>query len=308
MTNPRLARCAAALLVLASVAAACTKSGGAPGAPGELRVVTAFYPIELAARRVGGSFVAVSNLTPPGGEPHDLELKPSDVVAIRGADLVLYFDQGFQPALDDAIETMPDKSKVVDLLQGMPLRPPSGANQENLKADPHVWLSPVLMQKLVDGVTEALAKRLPARAAEFRAAAASLDRELAALDEEFRAKLSNCARKDIFTSHAAFAYLADRYGLRQVAISGLSPEAEPSPKRLQEVARLARAAHATTIFFETLVSPRVSQAVARIAHAKTAVLDPIEGLTPEEAAAGADYFSIMRSNLVHLVEALGCKT
>jgi zinc transport system substrate-binding protein len=294
-----------AVVVVAIVGVACS-SNKTPAASGKLKVVTAFYPIELAARRVGGRFVDVSNLTPPGGEPHDLELKPSDVTSIRSADLILYFGEGFQPAVDDVIKGMSDKSKVIDLLSGMPLKPPSGENEENLTVDPHVWLSPVLMQRLVDEVRDALVKALPSHEAEFRAATGTLGTELSTLDGEFRVQLGSCARKEIFTSHAAFAYMADRYGLKQVAISGLTPESEPSSKRLQEIARQAEQDHATTIFFESLVSPRISETVARIVGAKTAVLDPIEGLTADEASAGADYFSVMRANLKNLVKALDC--
>ncbi len=254
------------IVLLVAGGAACSGTTEASGSP-KLKVVTAFYPIELAARRVGGEFVDVSNLTPPGGEPHDLELKPSDVASIRRADLVLYFDKGFQPAVDDAIETISDKSKAVDLLSGMPLKSPAGENEEKLTIDPHVWLS----------------------------------------IEKYRAQLASCARHEIFTSHAAFAYMAERYGLRQIPIAGLTPEAEPSSKRLQEISRQASQLHATTIFFETLVSPRISQAVARIVGTKTAVLDPIEGLPPGKGS-GVDYFSIMRSDLRDLVEALDCKS
>jgi zinc transport system substrate-binding protein len=302
----RYARILTAILVVIVTGVACS-SNKTPAASGKLRVVTAFYPIELAARRIGGNFVDVSNLTPPGAEPHDLELKPSDVTAIRGADLILYFDEGFQPTVDDVIKGMSDASRVVDLLEGMPLKSPSGANEENLTVDPHVWLDPVLMRKLVVSVAEALTMALPSQAAEIRAAAAALEAELAALDEEFKTKLASCARHEIFTSHAAFAYMADRYGLNQIPISGLTPESEPSSNRLQAIADQARADHATTIFFETLVSPRISEAIARIVGAKTAVLNPIEGLTSEETAAGDDYFSVMRSNLKNLVEALDCK-
>ncbi len=294
-------------LLLAGPLAACGDDG--PAASGTLDVATAFYPIELVTRTVGGDLAMVTNLTPPGGEPHDLELKPSDVRRIREADLIVYFADGFQPSIEDAIEQLSDKTKAVDLLAGISLkRPPPGAEEEGLDVDPHVWLDPTLMQRIVDGVTDALAKTVPASAGEIRARATALNGELAALDGEFKAQLTNCARHEIFTSHAAFAYLADRYGIRQVAIEGISPEAEPSSKRLLEIAQQARHAKATTIFFETLISPRVSQAVARIVGAKTAVLDPIEGLTPEDAAKGADYFSIMRQNLAALVEALGCTT
>jgi zinc transport system substrate-binding protein len=138
-------------------------------------------------------------------------------------------------------------------------------------------------------------------------AVARLESRLRALDREYRRGLAHCARHEIVTSHEAFAYLGQRYGLRQVAITGLTPEAEPAPKDLQRVVELVRSTHATTIFFETLVSPRIAQTVARETHAKTAVLDPLEGLKPAEAKRGADYFTVMRANLQALRGALGCR-
>jgi zinc transport system substrate-binding protein len=291
--------------VLALAGAACGNE--APITDGsKLSVVTAFYPIELAARRIGGAAVQVSNLTPPGGEPHDLELKAGDIAMLRQADLVLYFGRGFQPAVDDAIATLSGSTTVVDLLDRVPLAqaPP---DQDELTVDPHIWLSPDLMVGLVAKTSAAMSAKDPEHAASFDDAATVLSKELAGLDHEFETKLATCQRREIFTSHAAFGYLAARYHLRQVAITGLTPEAEPSSRRLQDIARQAREAHATTIFFETLVSPRVSEAVARIVGAKVVVLDPIEGLSTEDAAAGRDYFSVMRTNVDHLVEALSCR-
>ncbi|MFN2641693.1 MAG: metal ABC transporter substrate-binding protein [Actinomycetota bacterium] len=299
-------RIAYGVLLLAFLAGACSSSKAGDAA--KLRVVTAFYPIELAARRIGGSFVAVTNLTPPGGEPHDVELRPSDIRSLQSADVVLYFADGFQPAVEDALKSLPGKSVAVDLLEGLPLKTSGAGSEEGLTVDPHVWLSPALMQKIADKITAVLAENVSAHADEVRSASAAFAKDLSAIDDAYRMKLAQCARGEIFTAHAAFDYLAQQYGLEQIAISGLTPEAEPSSKRLQQIADRARRAHATTIFFETLVSPRVAEAVARIVGARTAVLDPIEGLTREEHAAGADYVSIMRSNLNNLVEALDCKS
>jgi zinc transport system substrate-binding protein len=138
-------------------------------------------------------------------------------------------------------------------------------------------------------------------------AADPLVAKLRALDRDYRRGLRTCARREIVTSHEAFAYLGERYGLRQVAITGLSPEAEPTPKRLESVVRTVRKTGATTIFFETLVSPRIADTVARETGAKTAVLDPIEGLTSAAQQHGASYFTVMRSNLANLRKALGCR-
>jgi zinc transport system substrate-binding protein len=163
--------------------------------------------------------------------------------------------------------------------------------------DPHVWLDPLRYALLVKAIGKALHEP---------AAARPLVARLRALHRKYRSGLAHCARRDIVTSHAAFAYLAQRYGLRQIAIEGLNPEGEPAPRELAHVVDLVRQKGVTTVYFETLVSPKLARTVARETGARTAVLDPIEGLTPDEKARGADYFSVMASNLTHLRQGLGC--
>jgi zinc transport system substrate-binding protein len=249
--------------------------------------VAAFYPLAYAAQEIGGRDADVANLTPPGAEPHDLEVSPQDIEEIDSADVVLLLGHGFQPQLEDAAHG----DRVIELLDTPGLhRYPND--------DPHVWLDPLryaLIARRIGAVLhrEDAARRFVAR--------------LHALDREYRHGLRDCARREIVTSHEAFAYLAQRYGLRQIAITGLSPEAEPAPRDLQRVVELVRQTGATTVFFETLVSPRIAETVAREAGVRTAVLNPIEGLTGEQASTDADYFSLMRSNLALLRRALGCR-
>jgi len=282
-------------IVLIIVCAAALTSGcGASGpASGKKTVVAAFYSLAYAAERLAGSRYAVDNLTPPGAEPHDLELTAKAVGRIESADVVLYLGHGFQPAVSAAVDQA--KGKTLDILQGLPLHTAQG-QEEGLTADPHVWLDPVLFSQVVKRIGAAL-----------QASPTPLVRELQQLDREYRKGLRNCARKDIVTSHAAFGYLAQRYGLRQVAITGLTPEAEPAPQQLANAVRLVRRSHATTVFFERLVSPRLADTVAREVGAKTAVLDPIEGLTPDEQKQGDTYITLMRQNLAALRKALACR-
>jgi zinc transport system substrate-binding protein len=122
-----------------------------------------------------------------------------------------------------------------------------------------------------------------------------------------RRGLTSCDRRELVTSHTAFAYLADRYGLVQIGLTGVSPEGEPAPGALVDLVDEVIESGATTVFFETLVSPELAETVARESGAKTAVLNPLEGLTQAEVDAGEDYFSVMRSNLAVLREALGCR-
>jgi len=299
--------CAAALL------AACGGAGeGDGGDDGRLLVVAGFYPLAEAAARVGGDRVRVVDLTPAGTEPHDLELTSDEVDDIDDADVVLYLGQGFQPAVAEAAERWGDHP--VDLLDAVEVRAGAaealaeeeGGGDAGDARDPHVWLDPRRMSEMVGTVEEALADADPADADAFAAGADRYRADLEALDAEMAAGLADCARDEIVTSHAAFFYLADRYGLTQVPIAGLSPEAEPDPDRLADLADRVAEDGTTTVFTEPLASPEVAETLAREAGVDTAVLDPIEGLTGDEEAAGADYLSVMRENLAALRRALGC--
>ena len=275
------------VIVGALVVAGC--SGSSSGSD----VVAAFYPLAYAAERVGGPSIHVDDLTPAGAEPHDLELTPRAVARLQSARVVLYLGHGFQPAVSKAVEQA--KGQRVDVLAGLPLRASTGSN-EGLTADPHVWLDPVLFARIANRI-----------GAVFHRSAAPLRRDLLKLDREYRQGLRSCTRRELVTSHAAFGYLAARYHLRQVPITGLTPESEPTPQQLARAVEQVRRTHATTVFFETLLSPRLAETVAREVGARTAVLDPIEGLTTAEKEQHLNYFSLMRRNLATLRKALGCR-
>ena len=277
------------ILVSVAVLAGC----GSGGSGGKNSVVAAFYPLAYAAEKIGGPRYHVENLTPPGAEPHDLELTPREVGGIVNASVVLYLSHGFQPAVSKAVEQA--RGLDVDVLAGLPLHRNVGG-EAGLTADPHVWLDPLLFARIGTKIGAALHRPSSAFVTDMRK-----------LDREYRNGLRDCKRRKVVTSHAAFGYLAARYGLEQVAITGLAPESEPSPQQLAHVVEIVRRTHATTVFFETLVSPRLAETVAREVGARTAVLDPIEGLTPDEQKRGDDYLTLMRRNLVALRKALACR-
>ena len=282
----------------------CTSNGSGNQDAGKLDVVASMYPVQFVVQRVAGDRASVENLTPPGAEPHDLELTPRQVAAVRGADLVVLV-RHVAPAVDDATEGRSDQ--VLDLAGVQPLAQgyeaiEEGATSGERTEDPHVWLDPVRMQGLVEAVSARLGQVDETNRAGYTERAAVLVRQLKDLDAEFRTGLASCARNELVTSHNAFGYLARRYALTQVGILGLTPEEEPRPARLAAVARYARSHGVTTIFFESLVSPKVARTIAAEVGATTAVLDPIES-----QAAGGDYFSAMRANLVAIRKALGCR-
>lgn len=291
-----------AIVVL--LASSCS-TGASGGQNGKLKVVAGFYPLAEAAAKVGGTLAQVQNLTPPGVEPHDLELTPQEIADIQSADVVLYLGGGFAPAVEGAVA---DATGItVDLLAGLQLRPAtSESGEQGSVADPHVWLDPVLYQQVVDKVEATMAEARPSDALTFGANAAAFTTDLSALDSAFRDGLTGCARRLIVTSHAAFGYLAARYGLEQQSIAGLAPDAEPSAERLAQLVDLVRREGVTTIFTEQLVPPELAQTLAQEVGVTTAVLNPLEGLTQQDVAAGRDYVGVMRANLATLERALDC--
>ena len=285
------------LLVVTMLAAAATAGCLRPGGPARAdgsgdgpQVMTSFYPLQFVSERIAGDAVTVHNLTKPGAEPHDLELTPRDVAELADADLVVYLS-GFQPAVDTAVAEQASTSYDV-----------AGAADLAAK-DPHFWLDPVRLADVAGTLADRLAQLSPDDAADFRRNASTLRTDLMELDADYSTGLAHCASTDLVTSHAAFGYLAKRYGLTQRGITGLRPEDEPSPGALAEIADFVTAHDVGTIYSETLVSPAVAKTLARETGVRTAVLDPIEGLDD----ASADYLAVMRSNLATLREGQLCR-
>jgi zinc transport system substrate-binding protein len=303
--SKRLLALLAAPLLAAPLLAGCAQSSASEN--GALDVVAAFYPLQYVAEQVGGDHVTVTNLVKPGAEPHDLELSPKQVAAITDADLALYL-AGFQPAVDEAVaEHAEDKSldaaTVQPLADGFVPLEEGELHEDEKGKDPHVWLDPTRLAGIADAVAKKLSDVDPDNAADYTANAKTLRGTLETLDGEFKAGLATCQQKTIVVSHNAFGYLARRYGLTQLAITGLTPEDEPSPGRVAEGSKFARSSKVKAIFFETLVSDKVAKTLADEVGAKAEVLDPLEGL---EEGSSDDYVSVMRKNLATLRGALAC--
>jgi zinc transport system substrate-binding protein len=289
-------RCWAIAAAVLLAASACARvSGDGDGRP---LVAASFYPIAWVAEQVGGPDVRTVGLTKPGAEPHDLELTPREVARVVDSDLVLYV-RGFQPSVDRAVGEA-RRGHVLDLAAAADLDLELGEG-----VDPHFWLDPARLAAVASAVGRRLAAIDPERAGAYTARAGALVARLDALDARFRDGLATCARTDLVTSHAAFGYLARRYGLTQVGLAGLAPEAEPSPGALARVAAFVEDHGVTTVFFESLVSPAVASAIAEEAGARTDVLDPLESLG--DGSPGRDYLEVMESNLRNLRRALECR-
>jgi zinc transport system substrate-binding protein len=283
------------LLLAALAVGACQQSSVQDGKP---LVVASFFPIYEFARQVAGDHAQVISLVPAGVEPHDWEPAPQDIAQVRRARLFVYNGAGFEPWAEKVKAEVDAKTTtVVSATAGMPL----------VGGDPHVWLDPALARIEVETIRAALTRLDPAGAEAYAAQAKAFAARLDTLDARFATGLRDCARREVVVSHAAFGYLTRRYGLEQVPVMGLAPESEPSPAALAAIVRLARQRKVTAVFFETLVNRRLADTLAREIGAQTLLLNPIEGLTREEAAAGKGYLDLMAANLASLREGLGCR-
>lgn len=308
----------AALPLLTLAACGGSSDDGASGTGGDkVTVAASFYPFAYAVEQVGGDHVDVQNLTSPGVEPHDLELKPKQVAAVQDADLVV-FEEHFQNAVDEAVDQA-DRSDddTVDVASVVTLKPtqPGGEEEpadeshgdeghDHGDEDPHTWLDPDNMIAVAKAVESKLSTIDPTHADEYAANAAAFEDELTTLGDEFATGLKTCETRTIVTSHAAFQYLAARYGLTQVPIAGIDPSNEPSPSQLADITKLVKAEGITTIFTEELVSPAIADTIAKETGATTATLDPIEGLSDDTK--GETYLTLMQNNLAALKKANRC--
>ncbi len=312
---------AGAVALGAAALTSCSGAGAVGGEDGKLGVTASFYPLQFVAEQIGKEHVKVDGLTKPGVEPHDLEITPKQTAQLGEADVVLYL-KNLQPAVDKAVAQSGVKN-IVDAatLTELEAHGASGHDHGSEEAhaegeghdhshgeggtDPHVWLDPVKYAEIAKGVGAALEKADPGHAADYKKNTDELVGKLAALDTEFKDGLRNTASRTFITTHSAFGYLAERYGLDQEGISGVDPESEPSPARMKDLQAVAKKDNVTTVFFETLASDKTAKTLATDTGLKTDVLDPLEGIT--DTSQGADYFEVMRSNLKNLQKALGAK-
>jgi len=323
-----LARAGAAFLVAAMLTLLPLLGGSVPvqsaAADGRIRIAASFYPLAFFAQAIGGDAVEVVNLVPAGVEPHDWEPRPSDILTILRSDLFVYNGAGFEGWIDRVLPNLSGlRPLVVKATDGIPLRvgddddheintagvitlPADAVAEKGTTPDPHVWLDPYLAQSLVENILNGLIKVDPGRAEAYRSRATGLYQRLADLHHQMAVVLTACPRNVFVTSHNAFQYLAARHHLRIIHIAGFSPSDQPSPQRLAKLTRTMREENIRFVYFETLASPAVAETLAQETGARALPLNPIEGLTPDELAAGHDYFTVMQDNVAHLRLGLEC--
>ncbi len=293
------------IFVLLIVSIYAMTSSPNPQTNNSILITTSFYPLYFFTSQIAQKNAEIKNITPAGAEPHDYEPTAKDLAFIEKSDLVILNGGGLEPWADKIKKDLEDKNVIIVITgEGV-------INRETIEEgqkiqDPHIWLSPPLAKRQVDVILNGLIEVDLKNKELYETNATNLKQKLDDLDNKFKTGLSNCTQKDIVTSHAAFSYLASTYGFNQIPISGVSPDEEPSTKELAEVADFAKNNNVKYIFFETLVSPKLSETIASEVGAKTLVLNPIEGIDEEEAKQGKNYFTIMEDNLKNLRVALEC--
>ena len=318
MKRPPLALIIILVAALAYLTSGCTPRSNesqpeTPQTKKQLKVYTTIYPLYDFARNIGGERVSVINMVPPGIEPHEYEPSPKDIAAVERGGVFIYCGAGMESWAQRVEKTLKERgvivvdgSKGIELLDidGEPVKPDHSIT---MHSDPHIWLDPLRAVQIVENIKEGFCLADPQGKDYYETNASNHKEELINLHKEYQKALSSPPKRSFVTSHAAFGYLANRYGLKQIPLRGISPEAEPSPGRMAEVINKMREEKLDYVFIETTVSPKVSEIIASETGAKILVLNPLGNLTKDEIAAGKNYFSAMRENLEALKTALGVK-
>lgn len=283
-----------------------------PEEEAKVNIVTSIFPISEIAERVGGDKVTVTNITPVGVEPHDYEPTPKEVILLNKADLVILNGAGMESWSEDIVTNLKEKNIPVlilaDHVSSLIEHEESHTEEEHHhgKYDPHFLIDPIIYMEEIDSITQAMIGISPENADYYKENSKTYSEEILELHQTFSSDLSTCTNRTIITNHEAFNYFAKRYGLELIAIAGISPDVEPSSKKLAELANLVEEKGIKYIFTETLVSPKFAQTIAEETGAKTLILNPMEGLTKDEIEEGKDYVIVSKENLSNLKTALEC--
>ncbi|MBM4332892.1 MAG: zinc-binding protein [Deltaproteobacteria bacterium] len=284
----------------------------------KLKIITTLFPLQEFAKAIGGEWVQADLLLPPGADPHNWEPKPSDVAKINRADIFIYCGRDMEPWVTDLLQaTQSNNLRVLEVSRGMTLMEakdhshgtkPASSHGHGKKFDPHVWLDFSLAMNIVDRIASVISGKDPENTARYRASAEDYKAKLDILDQKYRASLSKCRHRQIILGgHSAFAYLAQRYGLKQIALYGVSPNAEPTPKKLAAVIQAVRNQGVRFIYFERLVNPKLAQVLAKEAGISTLALSDGANLTKAQLKNKTTFLDLMETNLENLRRGLECE-
>ncbi|HEL1573329.1 TPA: zinc ABC transporter substrate-binding protein AdcA [Streptococcus suis] len=277
---------------------------------GKLNIVTTFYPVYEFTKQVVGDEANVDLLVKAGTEVHGYEPSAKDIARIQEADAFVYENENMETWVHDVEKSLDTtKVNVISATEGMLLLPGGEEEHEghdhsgdghSHAYDPHVWLSPERAITLVENIRDSLVAKYPEKKDAFETNAAAYIEKLDALDAKYSETLSAAKQKYFVTQHTAFAYLALDYGLKQVSITGVAADEDPTPSRLAELTEYINKYGIKYIYFEENASKSVAETLAKETGVQLDVLNPLESLTDEDMKNGKDYISVMEDNLTAL--------
>lgn len=303
------------ILMIVGLLVACNNEEESPKVDEKINIYTTVYPLQYFTERIGGDVVNVQSIYPPGADEHTFDPTQKDMMALADADLFFYVGLGLEGFVENAAKTLKNEHvKMVATAEDIP-EDMLGEEEDDDEhhdhdhglMDPHVWISPVLSDALAYSVKEALIESAPDKKAMFEENFEALRDDLLILDRKFIDMTENVPQKTFFVSHAAFGYLADTYGLEQVAIAGLNSQSEPSQKELASLVEYAKTHDVNYVLFEQNVSSRLTDVIRKEIGAESLMLHNLGVLTTEDVANKEDYFTLMERNIDTLNTALGGK-
>jgi zinc transport system substrate-binding protein len=309
-------------MIFLLIATAACGNKSADKKDGTLNIYTTMYPLEYFTERIGGKHVEVSSIIPPGADAHTYEPSTKKMVEITEGDAFVYNKMESDEFSSSVADTLKEENvPIVDAAKGVELahmeEQEEGAHDEGEEAhgneeehhehgsqDPHIWLDPVLAQKMADNIYNGLVKVKPDSKEDFKKNHAALIKDLKELDASFKSKVVEAPKNSFIVSHAAYGYWAERYNLEQIAISGLSPSHEPSQHQIENIIQDAKKEKIRYILFEENVNNKVAEMINKEVGAKTLTLHNLETLTKDDLKNDRDYLSIMKENIETLSKAL----
>ena len=294
-----------------------------PATKDQLSIYTTVYPLQYFAERIGGDAVDVQSIYPPGADEHTFDPTQKAMMALADSDLFFYIGLGLEGFVENAEKTLKNEhvkmiatadaitedmlSEGLDHDEEAEHDDHGHEDHDHGALDPHVWMSPVLSDALAYSIKEALIEAAPDKKADFEKNFEELRDDLLVLDRKFIDMASNAPTKTFFVSHAAFGYIADTYGLEQIAIAGMNSQSEPSQKQLASLVEEAKKNDVKYILFEQNVSSKLTEVVQKEVGAESLMLHNLGVLTTEDIKNDEDYFSLMEYNIRTLEQALSGK-
>ncbi len=273
----------------------------------KILIGTSFHPLAEFAEKIGGNRIEVFNLTPPGADPHEFEPAARDIARLHSAHAFFHMGAGIDPWADHLNLSNVISVRMTDLFNLMETDDEHEHEGHGHEEDPHIWLDPVLAKSMVEIIRDTLIEVDEEGRKEYEKNADVTFLKLDELHKKYRRSLSACELDHLVISHASIGYLAHRYDFHMISVSGLSPEEEPSPKRMAEISDIIKKENIDHIFFETTMSPAIAETIARETGAELLIFNNLESLSEKDIAEGKDYFSVMESNLELIKTALKCR-